>query len=118
MLFGRALEGRFLFRGGGGGGGFRGGEFLAEGEEGGFVRGEAQAVGACVAGFGEFVQGEEGEGGAVEGFKVGGVEVEGGGAVVDCGAVVFWRVGVVRRIVSNLVEKMKTYGARGCRGRG
>lgn len=61
----------------------------SEGEVGGV---EGEAAGAGVEGFGEFVEGEAGEGGAVEGFYVGGVEAEGRGAVGDAGAVVFYRL--------------------------
>ena len=51
-------------------------ELLGEGCEGRVGGVEGQAAGAGVAGFGEFVEGEESGGGAVEGFDVDGVEGE------------------------------------------
>lgn len=78
-----------------------------------------EAAGAGVEGFREFVEGKEGEGGAVEGFDILGVEAEGGGAVESRGAVVFLRF--VSDLVSNqgyLCRMMlRTYLARGCKAR-
>ena len=60
-----------------------------EGFESGVFGVDGEAAGAGVQGFGELVEGEEGERGAVVGFDVLGVEAEGGCAVEGCGAVVF-----------------------------
>lgn len=64
-----------------------------EGVEGWVGGVEAEAEGAAVDGLVEFVEGEEGERGAVVSFDVGGVEAEDGGAIEGCGTEVFWGVG-------------------------
>lgn len=74
--------------GGGGGGGGGDGE---EGEERGGGGGEEEAGAAGGDGEGVVVKGVVGAGEAVVGFEVGGVEGEGGGAVVGARAVVLWR---------------------------
>jgi len=63
--------------------------FEEEGFESGVSGVDGEAAGAGVEGFGELVEGEEGERGAVVGFDVLGVEAEGGCAVEGCQAVVF-----------------------------
>lgn len=60
--------------------------------EGGVLRVEVTAKSAGVNGFGNFVESQEGQGRAIEGFDIGRIEAEGGGTVEYGGAVVPWRL--------------------------
>ena len=73
----------------GGEGGLEGSYLCEKGEEGAILRGEGQAFIRGEDGGGEVLERYLGEGGAIVGFYVNGVEAEGRGAVEDCGAVVF-----------------------------
>lgn len=67
------------------------GDLRGQGLEGGIGGFELEAAVAGVGGFEEFVEGEEGGGGAVIGFDIRGVEAEGGGGVKGRAAEVSWK---------------------------